>query len=81
VMAVQAFLQDGGLFLMALAEEIIMLVQVCFALGWLSSTLDMLPVPVTQRFAEPDVAEKRLGLCRGASGVACLLGPVLVSQY
>ncbi|KAL3217449.1 hypothetical protein MRX96_032363 [Rhipicephalus microplus] len=33
----------------------------------------MLPVPVMQRFVEPDVAEKRLDLCRGASGVACLL--------
>ncbi|KAL3203566.1 hypothetical protein MRX96_011934 [Rhipicephalus microplus] len=58
VIAVQAFLQGGVLFLMALAEEIIMLVLVWFTLGWLSSTLDMLPVPVMQRFVEPDVAER-----------------------
>ncbi|KAL1415653.1 hypothetical protein MTO96_029074 [Rhipicephalus appendiculatus] len=81
VMAVQAFLQGGVLFLMALAEEIFMLVLVCFALGWLSSTLDMLPVPVMQRFVESDIVDKQLGLCRGASGVACLLGPVLVMVF
>ncbi|KAH7970674.1 hypothetical protein HPB49_013600 [Dermacentor silvarum] len=80
VMAVQAFLQGGVLFLMALAEEIFLLVPVSFALGWLSSTLDMLPVPVLRRFVEPDIVDKQLGLCRGASGVACLLGPALVSQ-
>ncbi|XP_054920615.1 uncharacterized protein [Dermacentor andersoni] len=81
VMAVQAFLQGGVLFLMALAEEIFLLVPVSFALGWLSSTLDMLPVPVLQRFVEPDIVDKQLGLCRGASGVACLLGPVLVMVF
>ncbi|KAH6940809.1 hypothetical protein HPB50_007028 [Hyalomma asiaticum] len=81
VMAVQAFLQGGVLFLMALAEEIFMLVPVSFALGWLSSTLDMLPVPVMQRFVESDIVDKQLGLCRGASGVACLLGPVLVMIF
>ncbi|XP_049514282.1 uncharacterized protein LOC119432617 [Dermacentor silvarum] len=81
VMAVQAFLQGGVLFLMALAEEIFLLVPVSFALGWLSSTLDMLPVPVLRRFVEPDIVDKQLGLCRGASGVACLLGPALVMIF
>lgn len=78
VMAVQAFLQGGVLFLMAMTNEVFLLAPVGFGLGGISSTLDLLPVPVLQRFIEPDAVERQLGICRAASGIGCLLGPVFV---
>ncbi|XP_049514823.1 uncharacterized protein LOC119432979 isoform X2 [Dermacentor silvarum] len=81
VMAVQAFLQGGVLFLMAMTNEVFLLAPVGFGLGGISSTLDLLPVPVLQRFIEPDAVERQLGICRAASGIGCLLGPVFVMVF
>ncbi|XP_054929167.1 uncharacterized protein [Dermacentor andersoni] len=78
VMAVQAFLQGGVLFLMAMTNEVFLLAPVGFGLGGISSALDLLPVPVLQRYSEPDAVERQLGICRAASGIGCLLGPVFV---
>ncbi|XP_065309871.1 uncharacterized protein [Dermacentor albipictus] len=79
VMAVQAFLQGGVLFLMAMTNEVFLVAPVGFGLGCISSALDLLPVPVLQRYIEPDAVERQLGICRAASGIGCLLGPVFVT--
>ncbi|KAL3203568.1 hypothetical protein MRX96_011936 [Rhipicephalus microplus] len=81
VMALQAFLQGGLLFLMALSKEAVLLAPASFGLGWMSSTLDMLSLPVLQRFLEPDDVEHQLSTCRVASGVACLFGPLLITLF
>ncbi|XP_075529146.1 uncharacterized protein LOC142560736 isoform X2 [Dermacentor variabilis] len=81
VMAVQAFLQGGVLFLMAMTNEVFLLAPVGFGLGSISSALDLLPVPVLQRYIEPDAVERQLGICRAASGIGCLLGPVFVMVF
>lgn len=81
VMAVQTFLHGGVLFLVALTQELLPLIPFSCAFGWLSSTLDVMPVPMLQRFLLPDAVERQLGICRAASGVACLLGPVLVMLF
>ncbi|XP_077534253.1 uncharacterized protein LOC144146161 [Haemaphysalis longicornis] len=81
VMALQAFLQGGVLFLMAVAKEQAILMPICFGLGWLTSSLDMLPLPVLQRFLEPDSVGRQFVLCRATSGLSCLVGPVLVSTF
>ncbi|XP_070381806.1 uncharacterized protein [Dermacentor albipictus] len=81
VMAVQAFLQGGVLFLMALSKEVVLLAPASFGLGWMSSTLEMLSVPVLQRFLAPDAVEQQLGICRASSGIACLVGPLLVTLF
>ncbi|KAK8780644.1 hypothetical protein V5799_018015, partial [Amblyomma americanum] len=80
-MAVQAFLMGGVLFLMALAKEVFLLAPAGFALGWLTSSLDMLPEPLLLRFCEPGTLERQLQVCRGASGIACLVGPVIVMVF
>ncbi|XP_075730821.1 uncharacterized protein LOC142774310 [Rhipicephalus microplus] len=81
VMALQAFLQGGLLFLMALSKEAVLLAPASFGLGWMSSTLDMLSLPVLQHFLEPDNVEHQLSTCRVASGVACLFGPLLITLF
>ncbi|KAH7935814.1 hypothetical protein HPB52_013971 [Rhipicephalus sanguineus] len=81
VMALQAFLQGGLLFLMAMSKKVVLLAPASFGLGWMSSTLEMLSLPVLQRFLEPDAVEQQLSMCRVASGVACLCGPLLVTLF
>ncbi|KAL1483828.1 hypothetical protein MTO96_032929 [Rhipicephalus appendiculatus] len=81
VMALQAFLQGGVLFIMAVTTEVFLLAPIGFGLGGISSSLDMLPVPVLQRYIEPDSVERQLGISRAASGIGCLLGPVLVMVF
>ncbi|KAH7935001.1 hypothetical protein HPB52_002646 [Rhipicephalus sanguineus] len=81
VMALQAFLQGGVLFIMAVTHEAFLLAPIGFGLGGISSSLDMLPVPVLQRYIEPDAVERQLGISRAASGIGCLLGPVLVMIF
>ncbi|KAL1418132.1 hypothetical protein MTO96_026150 [Rhipicephalus appendiculatus] len=81
VMALQAFLQGGVLFIMAATHKAFLLAPIGFGLGGISSSLDMLPVPVLQRYIEPDAVERKLGISRAASGIGCLLGPVLVMIF
>ncbi|KAL1415656.1 hypothetical protein MTO96_029076 [Rhipicephalus appendiculatus] len=81
VMALQAFLQGGLLFLMAMSKEAVLLVPASFGLGWMSSSLEMLSLPVLQRFLKPDDVEHHLSMCRVASGIACLFGPLLVTLF
>ncbi|KAL3224943.1 hypothetical protein MRX96_049410 [Rhipicephalus microplus] len=80
-MALQAFLQGGVLFIMAFTDDVFILAPIGFGLGGISSSLDMLPVPVLQRYLEPECMERHLGIRRATSGIGCLLGPVLVMVF
>ncbi|KAL3220366.1 hypothetical protein MRX96_029932 [Rhipicephalus microplus] len=81
VMALQAFLQGGVFFIMAVTDDVFLLAPIGFGLGGISSSLDMLPAPVLQRYIEPDAVEHHLGISRAASGIGCLFGPVLVMVF
>ncbi|KAL3218720.1 hypothetical protein MRX96_031398 [Rhipicephalus microplus] len=81
VMALQAFLQGGVLFIMAVTDDVFLLAPIGFGLGAISSSLDMLPVPVLHRYIEPDAVERHLAISRAASGIGCLLGPVLAMVF
>ncbi|KAL3234121.1 hypothetical protein MRX96_048399 [Rhipicephalus microplus] len=67
-------------FVMAVTDDVFLLAPIGFGLGGISSSLDMLPAPVLQRYIVPDAVERHLGISRAASGIWCLLGPVLVSH-
>ncbi|KAL3242774.1 hypothetical protein MRX96_047691 [Rhipicephalus microplus] len=80
-MVLQAFLQGGVLFIMAVTDDFFILAPIGFGLGGISSSLDMLPVPMLKRYLEPECMERHLGISRAASGIGCRLGPVLVMVF